>query len=137
MSVWSGSAYAGEKKEEWFQGKGKYKFPSGVVYEGEFFKGQFHGEGVMIYPNGGRYVAKWEHGKLLSGEYFFFDDLKFETENWDYCVGEDRQFNYERHNGILPAGQTLMTNDPKGEKVIPQGTYGKLQCHFELNYLES
>lgn len=62
-------------------------------------------------------------GKLKSREYFFFDNLKFEPESWDYCVGEDRRFNYERNNGIKPSGQTQLKNDPNGEVPIPSGTY--------------
>jgi hypothetical protein len=62
-------------------------------------------------------------GKLKSREYFFFDNLKFEPESWDYCVGEDRRFNYERNNGIKPSGQTQLKNDPNGEQAIPSGTY--------------
>ena len=63
-------------------------------------------------------------GKLIQGDYYFFDDLKYESgEKWDYCKGEDRRFNYERNNGIRPAGQTQLKNDPEGEKHIPAGTY--------------
>lgn len=62
-------------------------------------------------------------GKLKSQEYFFFDNLKFEQKNWDYCVGEDRRFNYERNHGIKPSGQTQLKNDPQGEVPIPAGTY--------------
>lgn len=63
-------------------------------------------------------------GKLIDGDYYFFDDLKYEEgEKWDYCKGEDRRFNFERNHGIKPAGQTQLKNDPEGEKPIPAGTY--------------
>jgi len=123
MSIWSKSNYEGEYKHGWYHGEGTFEYPSGVKYKGAFEKGQFHGEGVLIYPNGGYYKGVWELGKMISGDYFFYDDLQFEKDMWDYCVGDDRRFNYERNNGIKPAGQTILTNNPDGENVIPQGTY--------------
>ena len=44
--------YEGPTENGWYQGKGKFTFPSGVIYEGEFDKGEFHGKGTLIYPNG-------------------------------------------------------------------------------------
>lgn len=52
MSDWSGSDYKGEQDENWYHGRGQFKFPNGVIYDGEFYKGEFHGEGTLIYPNG-------------------------------------------------------------------------------------
>ena len=123
MSFYSHSTYEGQKLEDWYHGEGTFTYPSGVKYKGNFFKGQFHGEGALIYKNGGTFRGKWVHGKLIDGNYYFFDDLKYEDENWDYCQEEDRRFNYERNHGILPAGQTQLINDIKGEKKIPPGTY--------------
>ncbi len=71
----------------------------------------------------GYFKGVWDMGKLKSGNYYFFDHLKFEEKEWDYCQGEDRRFNYERNHGIKPAGQTQLKNDPLGEKPIPPGTY--------------
>jgi hypothetical protein len=104
MSIYSNSTYIGETRDGWYHGKGEYTYASGVKYKGNFHKGQFHGEGTLIYQNGGYYKGIWNLGKKVSGDYFFFDDLKFEEENWDYCIGKDRRFNYERNNGIKPAG---------------------------------
>ena len=101
MSQWSKSAYDGESNNGWEQGKGTFTFPNGVKYVGEFDKGEFHGNGVLMYPNGvsdllltmqGKYVAKWERGKMIGGEYFFYDDLKFKDKLWNYCTIEDRRF---------------------------------------------
>ena len=36
---------------------------------------------------------------MREGEYFYYDDLKYETEEWKYCTLEDRRFNSEIHNG--------------------------------------
>lgn len=85
MSTWSGSEYDGKILNEWYHGKGRFTYPNGVIYDGDFVKGEFHGEGTLIYPNGGKYKAKWEFGKMISGDYYFSDDLHYEFENWDYC----------------------------------------------------
>lgn len=93
------------------------------MYEGNFDKGEFHGDGTLIYPNGGRYVAKWERGKLLDGKYFFYDNLEYADGSWDYCTNKDRKFYTETMKGLRPDGRTLITNDIKGVKNIPEGTY--------------
>ena len=94
-----------------------------MVYEGNFDKGEFHGDGTLIYPNGGRYVAKWDRGKLIEGNYFFYDNLEYNDANWDYCTIKDRSFYTEKLKGLRPDGLTLITNDIKGPKQIPEGTY--------------
>ena len=110
-------------KDGWYHGDGVFTYPSGVKYQGKFAKGQFHGEGTLVYPNGGYYKGTWDNGKLEKGEYYFYDDLRFQSKDWDYCIGDDRRFNYERNNGIKPSGQTILTNCPDGENEIPEGTY--------------
>ena len=131
MSQYSGAEYVGDMRDGWYHGKGEYTYPNGVKYKGMFHKGQFHGEGILIYQNGGQYKGIWDQGKKVSGDYFFFDDLKYEDQGWDYCIGEDRRFNYERNHGIKPAGQTQITNDPKGEQSIPPGTYDTGDGYFD------
>ena len=123
MSQWSGSQYKGPVEHGWHQGYGKFHFPHGVIYEGSFHKGEFHGEGTLIYPNGGRYVAKWDKGKLIEGQYFFYDNLQYQEDSWDYCTIKDRKFYTETMKGLRPDGLTLITNDIKGVKQIPEGTY--------------
>jgi hypothetical protein len=86
MSEWTGSKYEGDMLDGWYHGKGKYYYPDGVIYEGEFFKGEFHGFGTLIYPSGGKYKAKWENGKMIGGDYYFKDDLKYEFNDWVYCT---------------------------------------------------
>ena len=131
MSFYSGSKYEGDMKDGWYHGQGTFTYPSGVKYVGSFYKGQFHGKGTLVYPNKGYYEGEWEHGKKKSGDYYFFDKLKFEEENWDYCTGPDRKFNYERNNGIKPSGQTQITNGPEMEKKIPPGTYDTGDGYFD------
>lgn len=91
----------------------------------------------------GRYVAEWDRGKLIDGKYFFYDNLEYidvkkevagsessrkkegtEESTWDYCTHANRQFYTEISGGTLrPEGRTLLTNDIKGVKTIPIGTY--------------
>ena len=129
MSIYSKSSYKGDIKSGWYhsgegdQSIGEFTYPSGVRYVGKFYKGQFHGEGTLIYPNGGQYKGVWNMGKKVSGDYYFYDGLKYETSEWDYCLGQDRRFNYERNNGILPSGQTQLKNDPNASITTPPGTY--------------
>jgi len=118
MSDWSKSAYEGEYQDGWYHGQGEFKYPNGVIYKGGFFKGEFHGEGTLNYPNGGQYKAKWVRGKMVEGDYFFDDNLKYEFENWDYCTEEkDRRFYYERQTGFDPKKYQSKL------KPIPEGTY--------------
>ena len=38
---------------------------------------------------------------MLTGEYFFHDDLKYEFDKWDYCTEDkDRRFYYERNGNF-------------------------------------
>ena len=43
---------------------------------------------------------------MISGDYYFADDLHYEFENWDYCTGNDRRFYPERLDIIKPSGAT-------------------------------
>ena len=135
---WSHSRYEGEYFDGWYHGSGKYYYPNGVIYDGRFFKGQYHGEGTLLYPNGvllnnkiiirffnkGKYKAEWSHGKMIKGDYYFHDDLKYEIDNWRYCDENDRRFYPEHINYIQPAGGTQMTKEKEGCHEIPEGTYG-------------
>lgn len=75
---WSKSSYEGPTVNGWYEGVGKFTFADGVVYEGEFKKGEFHGKGTLIYPAGGKYKATWNRGKILEGEYEFYDGLMYD-----------------------------------------------------------
>ena len=72
-----------------------------MVYEGEFHKGEFHANWTLIYPNGGRFNAKWERGRMIEGEYEYYDGLKYDSENWDYCQAHDRRFYTEIKEVLL------------------------------------
>jgi hypothetical protein len=130
---WSGSSYVGPIKDGWFEGKGRFKFPSGVVYEGEFYKGEFHGKGTLIFTNGGKYKATWNRGKAVDGEYEYYDGLIYDSQNWNYCQIPDRRFYTEIKEGLRPAGATLMVNDAKGPKNMAHGTYDVGEGYYDRN----
>ena len=80
---------------------------------------------------GGYYKAKWEEGKMLTGEYFFKDDLRYEEpEQWKHCIGDDRRFYEEFLNGIRPSGSTQQTRDAT-PYIIPPGTYDTGDGYYE------
>lgn len=80
---------------------------------------------------GGYYKAQWEEGKMVSGEYFFKDNLKYEQpEKWKHCINEDRRFYEEYLNGIKPSGATQQTRD-KQPHIIPPGTYDTGDGYYE------
>lgn len=68
---------------------------------------------------------------MISGEYFFKDDLQYqEPSQWKHCVGEDRRFYEEFLNGIKPSGATQQTRD-KEPYIIPPGTYDTGDGYYE------
>ena len=60
---------------------------------------------------------------MIEGKYFFYDDLEYQKQEWDYCTLQDRQFYTEIKKGLRPDGKTLITNDINGERELPEGTY--------------
>ena len=60
---------------------------------------------------------------MVSGNYFFYDNLPFENENWTYSTQKDRSFYTEVLKGIRPEGKTLQVNNIEGPRLIPTGTY--------------
>ena len=68
-------------------------------------------------------MAKWERGKLVEGKYYFYDDLEFKNESWDYCTIKKRSFYTEHLKGMRPDGLTLLVNNINGPEKIPDGTY--------------
>ena len=60
---------------------------------------------------------------MIEGKYFFYDELEYYRDAWNYCTITDRQFYTEIKKGLRPDGLTLITNDINGVKDIPEGTY--------------
>eukprot|EP00392_Amoebophrya_sp_AT5.2_P010594 g10659.t1 len=83
-----------------------------------------HGTGTLNYPHGGKYIANWERGVAVDGQYQFSDGLKFEDHNWGYLSAGDRRFYSEVSNGLQPAGRTQLTDHGNQKSVaLPAGLY--------------
>ena len=102
------------------------RFTSGTVFTGAFLDGEFHGDGILEFPGCGRYIATWERGKVVKGNYVFADGLGYDDTTggpWSYCAeGGDRRFYSEVVNGLRPAGDAQLANAHPPPK-IPAGSY--------------
>ena len=86
-------------------------------------------------------MAKWDRGKLIDGKYFFYDNLAYidsqkqqakKLHKWKYCTENDRRFYTEvSRDNLRPDGLTLLTNDIKGPKKIPEGCYDIGDGYFD------
>ncbi|KAJ4461603.1 putative radial spoke head 1 [Paratrimastix pyriformis] len=129
----TGSKFEGELQNGRMEGHARFTFPEGSsVFEGEMKDGMFHGDGTLHFPDGGKYVAKWDHGRVVEGRYIFKDGLVWERAGWDYCLGDDRRFYSERVGGIRPAGESLQTNTGV-LPPIPQGCFDTGAGYYDPN----
>ena len=69
----------------------------------------------------------------MEGNYFFYDNLGYADGSWEYCTIKDRKFYTETMKGLRPDGLTLITNDIKGPKTIPEGTYDIGDGYYDPN----
>ena len=60
---------------------------------------------------------------MIEGKYYFYDELEYQKDGWQYCTLGDREFYTEIKKGLRPDGLTLITNNIQGAKEIPEGTY--------------
>ena len=69
---------------------------------------------------------------MIEGKYYFYDNLEYKKEEWDYCTLQDRRFYTEiKLDQMRPEGKTLLTNDIQGVKDIPPGTYDVGDGYFD------
>ena len=59
----NGDVYAGEWKNNEFNGHGTYTYANGASHVGEWKDGKKHGQGVLTYPEKVKYVGEWKDGK--------------------------------------------------------------------------
>ena len=70
--------------------------------------------------------------------------MEYKDQTWDYCTIKDRRFYTENLKGLRPDGLTLITNDIKGPKNIPEGCYDigdgyydpskRVICDYDQNF---
>ena len=68
---------------------------------------------------------------MIEGNYFFYDNLEFKDKDWGYSTNKDRSFYTEILEGLRPDGLTLISNDIKGPKRIPEGTYDLGDSYYD------
>lgn len=44
---------------------------------------------------------------MVEGKYYFFDDLEYQKDSWQYCTLGDRRFYLEINKGLRPDGRTI------------------------------
>jgi hypothetical protein len=59
----NGDIYAGEWRDNVFQGRGRYIFAGGEYFEGDLVNGKKHGVGKYVYINGNTYDGDWAFDK--------------------------------------------------------------------------
>jgi hypothetical protein len=59
----NGEKYAGEFKDNHFNGKGTFSLPDGMKYVGEWKDANWHGQGTITMPDGGRHTGEFKNGK--------------------------------------------------------------------------
>jgi hypothetical protein len=95
---------------------------------------RFHGSGSLTFPNGARFVADWHEGALVSGMYYFDDELEYLPRGWQYCTDADRRFWSEQQYGIQFAEYPQLTDSGEQDTAaIPYGTYDMGDCYLEPN----
>jgi hypothetical protein len=105
-------AYDGQKTKDGkrMHGFGVFTFADGSKYVGAFHDGAFHGHGIVFFTEAdgsGQYRGVWEHGKNLSGQYFFADGLPFDAEAWSHCTEADRRMWNEALAFVQPSGPAV------------------------------
>ena len=96
----SSVAYSGQQLNNEPHGEGVMKFPGGQTYKGTFQTGEFHGSGELLFEQG-KIIGQWEHGRLMTYQVVFRDQLEFQEGQWDYITPNDRRF-YNEKTGAVP-----------------------------------
>lgn len=122
--------FEGELENGYPSAIGTYRFANGTIYHGKMTEGMMDGEGTLSFPRGGKFVASWKMGKLVTGSYFYDDDLEYKTEAWTYCSDSDRRFWTEVQNGIKLSDRPQIT-DREPKRWIPQGTYDLGDSYYD------
>ena len=79
ISYGNGEIYAGEIRNNLYNGFGGHTWANGANYVGEFLNGQYNGKGVFTNPDGSRKEGVWHQNKLVSVEKVNLSNLKVTT----------------------------------------------------------
>lgn len=92
---------------------------------------RFDGAGTLTFPNGARFEATWRLGQLVTGMYYFEDELQYLPRNWQYCTDADRRFWSEQQFGIAFSQFPQLTDSGEQDtRSIPYGTYDMGDCYL-------
>lgn len=92
---------------------------------------RFDGAGTLTFPNGARFEATWRLGQLVTGMYYFEDELQYLPRNWQYCTDADRRFWSEQQFGIAFSQYPQLTDAGEQDtRSIPYGTYDMGDCYL-------
>ena len=100
---------------------------------------RFDGAGTLTFPTGARFEATWRLGQLVTGMYFFEDQLEYLPRNWQYCTDADRRFWSEQQFGIKfsefpqltdAAAAAAAAGGQAESQSIPYGAYDLGDCYL-------
>ena len=75
-----GGKYKGPLENEFYQGKGTFKYNNGGHYEGDFAGSKRQGEGIFKWKNGDSYVGSWKDDNMDYGTYTFKDGRTYKGQ---------------------------------------------------------
>ena len=75
-----GGTYKGSLENEFYQGKGTFKYNKGGNYQGDFVASKRYGEGSLKLKNGDSYVGSWKDDNMDWGIYTFKDGRTYKGQ---------------------------------------------------------
>lgn len=124
--------YEGERVNGRYEGQGIYRTLD-ATYEGEFVGGLFEGQGTL-HLRGGHYEGTWSRGKLISGNFYFSDGLKYKSiteKNWGYCSKADPRFHAEIMCGVQIGDELRKNTSHSFAGKLPIGCYDTIDGYFD------
>ncbi|GMI25950.1 hypothetical protein TeGR_g5730 [Tetraparma gracilis] len=132
---YSNSKYEGDTANGRFADEaGTYSYPDGTKFVGSLVNGEFHGEGKLILKGRGEFRGVWEKGRVVSGAYYWDDDLAYKEKDWKYCseAGGDRTFHSENDSGIGGAGDVKFSDKHGRGESLKDGCYDAGDGYYDV-----
>ncbi|KAL4427200.1 hypothetical protein ABPG74_013404 [Tetrahymena malaccensis] len=118
-----GEVYAGDWKNNLFDGNGVYLFSSGERYEGELQEGQKSGKGTYFYSNGNQYEGDWYDDMKNGYGHFYFNNIGERYEGEFQNGQRHGHGTYVFSNGDIFIGQWYFgEKNGKGEVQFVDGS---------------